>query len=156
MNRYITLPGYGNSDEKHWQTYFESKLPNSSRIQQESWEKPECSSWVNNIDEHVKNGDIKNSIVITHSMGGIALAHWAVKFHRKIKGALIVAPPDLENPYKDYKLESFTPIPLQRLPFPSILVCSSNDHWASVERSAFFAEAWGSKLVTLKNAGHKG
>ena len=66
------------------------------------------------------------------------------------KGTVLIC----HHQLKDYKLESFTPIPLQRLPFPSILVCSSNDHWASVEISAFFAKAWGSKLVTLKNAGH--
>ncbi|MBK9936328.1 MAG: alpha/beta hydrolase [Cytophagaceae bacterium] len=28
------IPGYDNSNEDHWQTYFENQLPNCHRIQQ--------------------------------------------------------------------------------------------------------------------------
>lgn len=33
---YLIVPGYGNSAAEHWQTYFESVLPNSFRVQQKS------------------------------------------------------------------------------------------------------------------------
>ena len=154
MVKFFTIPGYGNSGEDHWQSNFELELDNISRINQESWDHPICEDWVNEINKAVGGKDISETIIITHSLGGIALAHWANQYNKKIKGALIVAPPDLENPYEELNLGSFTPLPLKELPFPSILVCSSSDNWATLERSRLFAVSWGSRLIVLNNAGH--
>ncbi|MFY0687906.1 MAG: serine hydrolase family protein [Cyclobacteriaceae bacterium] len=151
---FFTIPGYGNSDKEHWQTYFEQKLVSCQRIVQDNWTEPVMSDWVQRIDESVRHAHLSDSIFITHSMGGIALAHWAKQYNKAIKGAFIVAPPDLENPYEDLGLKSFTPIPQIQLPFRSILVASSNDHWIRLERAEYFANAWGSELVVLNNAGH--
>lgn len=151
---FLIIPGHGNSGEDHWQTYFENNLTNCTRIQQKSWDKPLCDDWVSNIDKAVNQYDPETVVLISHSMGGIAIAQWASKFNTKIKGAMIVAPPDLENPWRDYGLESFTPIPKTRLPFPSIIVASTNDHWATKERTTTFAENWGSKLFFIGDAGH--
>ena len=63
-------------------------------------------------------------VLISHSMGGIAIAHWAKQFNIKINGAMIVAPPELDIPYQDLWLESFAPTPTSKLPFPSV----SNEH----------------------------
>jgi len=40
------------------------------------------------------------------------------------------------------------------LPFPTIVVASTDDPFVSPERAAAFANAWGSRLVTLPGAGH--
>jgi uncharacterized protein len=154
MAKFFIIPGYGNSGDEHWQTYFETKLDNCSRINQDSWDHPTCDDWVNGINDSLANEDLSNSILITHSLGCLALVHWVNRFGKKPKGAMIVAPPDLENPYQDLNLESFTPIPLNKLNFSSIVVRSSNDHWSSMERSKLFSDSWGSKLITLDNAGH--
>ncbi|MCX6180656.1 MAG: alpha/beta fold hydrolase [Bacteroidetes bacterium] len=151
---YLILPGYGNSDEGHWQTYFEKQLPNCHRVLQMSWDKPICSDWINAINEAVKQFDPETVVLISHSMGGIAIAQWAKYFDAKVKGAFIVAPPDLENPYLDLSLESFIPIPTSKLPFPSLVIASSNDNWATVKRSQYFAKNWGSKLIAIGDAGH--
>ncbi len=98
--------------------------------------------------------DPKTVVLISHSMGGIAIAHWAVKFGTQIKAAMIVAPPDLDNPWQDLGLASFTPIPTQKLPFPSVIVGSNNDHWATQQRTKTFAQQWGSTLHFIGNAGH--
>ena len=45
-------------------------------------------------------------------------------------------------------------MPLARLPFPSKVVFSQNDEWATPARARQFAEAWGSELIDLGNAGH--
>ncbi len=87
-------------------------------------------------------------------MGGIAIAHWAREFNVKIKGAMIVAPPDLDNPWQDLGLESFTPIPLLPFPFSSVIIGSTNDNWATKERTEAFAKNWGSKLIFIGDAGH--
>lgn len=151
---YLIIPGYGNSGSTHWQTYFENNLPNCSRIQQKSWEKPICEDWVENINKVVAQFDPETVVLISHSMGGIALVHWAKRFKTKIKGAMIVAPADVENPFADYPIDSFLPIPMLKLPFPSLLVASTNDNWATNERTQLFAENWGSKLLFIGDAGH--
>lgn len=151
---YFILPGYGNSGEDHWQSYFEKTLPNCSRIEQKSWEEPLCEDWVEAIEQALQKVSHENIVLISHSLGGIALAHWADRFPRKILGAMIVAPPDIENPYMDLGLQSFTPIPLQKFPFRSIVVASTDDHWATVDRSTYFANSWGSELRFIENAGH--
>lgn len=154
MTKYFTLPGYGNSGSDHWQTYFESQLANCQRIEQASWDHPKLDDWVNQLENSLKNEDLAHTILITHSLGGMALLHWVKHFHKTVKAALIVAPPDLENPFQDLGLGDLPPIPREQLPFPSIVVCSTNDHWMRLERSQYFAEQWGSELLVLENAGH--
>lgn len=151
---YLIIPGYGNSGATHWQTYFESVLPNSFRVQQKGWYKTLCTDWVNTINDAVMQYNPETVVLVSHSMGGIAIAHWASRFDIKIKGAMIVAPPDLDNPFQDLSLESFTPIPVTKFPFPSILVASTNDHWTTKERSQIFAKNWESKLIFIGAAGH--
>jgi hypothetical protein len=46
------------------------------------------------------------------------------------------------------------PMPMTRLPFPSIVVASTNDEYASMARAQEFAAAWGSRLVNIGAAGH--
>ncbi|HSU93561.1 MAG TPA: alpha/beta hydrolase, partial [Gemmatimonadaceae bacterium] len=41
-----------------------------------------------------------------------------------------------------------------RLPFPSIVVASTNDEYVTIERARFFANAWGSSFVNIGEAGH--
>jgi predicted alpha/beta hydrolase family esterase len=151
---YLIVPGFGNSDINHWQTYFERQLPNCTRIEQKSWDKPLCIDWVKTINEKINNHNTESVILISHSLGGIAIAHWANHYNTIIKGAFIVAPPDIENPYLDLSLDSFTPIPLAKFPFRSIVVGSTNDNWATKQRTKTFAENWGSELIFIGDAGH--
>jgi uncharacterized protein len=154
MTNYLTIPGYGNSGPAHWQTYFENRIPGCNRIQQRSWDHPIMQDWVNTIHEAVMQYDLQTVVLISHSMGGIAIAHWANQYKLPIKGAMIVAPPDLENPYQELTIENFTPVPATALPFPSVVVASTNDPWASKERTALFSKNWGSQLIFIGAAGH--
>jgi hypothetical protein len=43
---------------------------------------------------------------------------------------------------------------LARLPFPSIVVASSDDEYVSPTRAALFADNWGSSLADIGNKGH--
>lgn len=151
---FIIVPGYGNSDEQHWQTYFQRQLPNSCRIAPKSWDKPICEDWIEAIQKEVDCHKASKVMLISHSLGGIAIAHWVSKYPMAITGAFIVAPPNLEDPYKDLGLESFTPIPRQPFPFPSLLIGSTNDPWATPEKTNEFAQYWGSHLQFIGDAGH--
>lgn len=151
---YLIVPGYGNSGDDHWQTHLEKNLPNCRRIEQKSWNEPLCLDWVNSIHEAVMQHNPETVVLVSHSMGGIAIAHWASQCSIKIKGAMLVAPPDLDNPWQDLGLNSFAPIPVKKLPFRSVLVASTNDNWATAARSEVFARNWDSKLIFIGDAGH--
>ena len=45
-------------------------------------------------------------------------------------------------------------MPLRRLPFPSVLVASTDDPYVTEERARTFAEAWGSRFVSAGDVGH--
>ena len=51
-------------------------------------------------------------------------------------------------------VKSFRPVPLVRLPFPTIVVASDDDVYVTRERAETFARAWGSRFVALPRAGH--
>ena len=48
----------------------------------------------------------------------------------------------------------FMPMVLDKLPFTSIAVVSSNDYYVSLERAKYFASCWGSELVNIGDTGH--
>ncbi|TLX78432.1 serine hydrolase family protein [Labilibacter sediminis] len=154
MIYYFTLPGLGGSDNNHWQSHFERVLPNCKRIEQENWEKPNREDWINTVEKAVEGYDLSQVVFISHSLGGITLAHWVKKFQKKIKGALIVAPPNLNDVSSEYELDSFLPVPEEVIPFPTVFVASANDPWASYEASTKLAGQWGSELIGIGDAGH--
>ena len=45
-------------------------------------------------------------------------------------------------------------MPLAPIPFPTIVVASTDDEFVTADRAARFAEAWGSRLVVIGAAGH--
>lgn len=154
MTNYLIVPGLGNSGPEHWQTWFESSGSNFIRIQQQEWEAPACEEWISAIDRAVSAFDPSTVVLIGHSLGCLTIVHWANKYKRTIKGALLVAPSDAEADVYTFPAKGFAPIPLDRLNFKTIVVASSNDVWVSLERAAHFAKCWGSELVNIGEAGH--
>jgi prephenate dehydrogenase len=150
----LVLPGWQNSGPLHWQTLWEQEFPMLRRVQQQDWDSPRREDWVKRISEEV--GRAPAPIVFAaHSLGCIALAHWAQaapEQMKKVKGALLVAPIDADHlaPH----IRNFAPVPLQALPFPSIVVASSDDPYLSKDRAREFAHAWGSKFEDAGPVGH--
>jgi predicted alpha/beta hydrolase family esterase len=67
---------------------------------------------------------------------------------------LLVGPSDTEADSYPPGTSGFKPVPLFKLPFPSIAIMSTNDPYVSNVRATLFAEKWGSELVNIGNAGH--
>jgi predicted alpha/beta hydrolase family esterase len=106
-------------------------------------------------DEVERDGRIASPpVLVAHSLGCIAVAHWARTGTRPIQGALLVVPPDVEHPDFPPVVEGFAPIPRERLAFPSIVVASRNDQYGDFERSRGLAAAWGSRFVDAGDSGH--
>ncbi len=51
-------------------------------------------------------------------------------------------------------LKTFQPTPTGPLPFPSILVASTDDPWIEIDRARTLATAWGSYFVDAGPQGH--
>ena len=45
-------------------------------------------------------------------------------------------------------------MPLQKLPFPSLVVASTNDEYVTLERAQYFVSCWGSQFVNIGKLGH--
>jgi predicted alpha/beta hydrolase family esterase len=154
MNRYLIIPGLGNSGPEHWQTFFEQSGNNFLRIQQKEWDAPDCNDWISTFDKMVSRFDPAHTILIGHSLGCATIAHWARKYNKMVKAAMLVAPSDVEAPIYAFPATGFAPMPLQKLPFKTLVVASTNDPWVSLERANFFADHWGSELINIGDAGH--
>ncbi|TPN86833.1 RBBP9/YdeN family alpha/beta hydrolase [Aquimarina algicola] len=154
MINYLIVPGLGNSGEEHWQTYLEKSGNNFYRIEQDEWDAPNCEDWIKRIDEKVQEFDLSTVVLIGHSLGCSTIAKWATVYQRQIKGALLVAPSDLEAPLYTFPAKGFDPIPKDEIKFKTIVVASSNDPWVSIDRAEYFSNNWGSEFVNIGDAGH--
>lgn len=152
-NYCFILPGLNNSGPQHWQTLWENEF-GYTRIQQKDWDTPVCEDWITTIDAAVTQHPLEEVILIGHSLACCTIAHWANKYQRVIKGALLVAPSDVDAPSYPTGTTGFMPMPLQKLPFASVVVASTDDFYASLERAAHFAACWGSSYVNAGALGH--
>jgi uncharacterized protein len=149
----LIVPGWGDSGPRHWQTLWEQANPGFRRVVQRDWEYPIRAEWVEMLRREIGAAG-RPAVVVAHSLGCIAIAHCASGAPLPLKGALLVAPPDVEDPDFPPVIEGFAPVPRAQLPFPSIIVASRNDPFASFERSRSLAEAWGSRFVDAGASGH--
>lgn len=159
----VVVPGVGDSGENHWQTLVERAHPRSVRVVQEEWNVPYRDEWVASLDRTL--AAIADPVLLVgHSAGSVTIVHWAASAGAaslaKVAGALLVAPADLESDLPDGTPLDFledmgwVPCPRAVLPFPSVVVASSDDPYATIERSEEYATSWGSRFVRLDRAGH--
>jgi predicted alpha/beta hydrolase family esterase len=152
-NYCFILPGLNNSGPQHWQTYWENDY-GFTRIQQVEWDNPVADEWTSTIEAAVSNCPLNEVMLVGHSLACCAIVKWAERYKHSIKGALLVGPSDTEAPSYPPGTSGFTPMPAYRLPFPSIVVASSDDFYVSMDRAKFFAGNWGSQLVNAGALGH--
>lgn len=150
----LILPGLGSSGQQHWQTLWEQQFANFVRVEQEDWETPRRENWVDTLHEKITAFPPSSVLLVGHSLACTLVAYWAQQYQYAIKGALLVAPSDTEADTYPAGTEGFTPVPINKLSFPSIVVASTNDVYVTLERANFFANAWGSELVNIGEAGH--
>lgn len=155
--RYLIVPGWQGSADDHWQSHWQRSLPNSARVEQLDWLTPRREDWVAALERQIA-ADPRPAILIAHSLGCVTVAHWAAQAPmaslRRVQGALLVAPADVQRPNCPEALRNFAPIPRHLLPFPSQLVGSDNDSAASAARAIELAREWGSEAAILSGAGH--
>lgn len=155
--RYLIVPGWQGSPDEHWQSHWQRSLPNSQRVEQADWLNPDREAWVNQLNRAIA-AQATPVVLIAHSLGCVTVAHWAanapVELLRRVHGALLVAPADVERAACPEPLKGFAPIPRELLPFPTQLVGSDNDAAASAARAIELARDWGAETAILSGVGH--
>ncbi len=179
--RALILPGWQNSGAGHWQSLWQAQH-GYERVTQHDWMRPLRGDWITRLEDHlltiqeqtieqIPGRDAKNAgknrletashlqpsiILIAHSLGCHLVAAWAAlsKNTHRIKGALLVAPPDGLREQFPPELKSWRPPVLHKLPFPSICVISGNDPLCDLQAGQDMAQSWGSECIELGNKGH--
>ena len=150
----LILPGWQNSGPVHWQSRWEA-LYGDLRVEQHDWMRPLRGDWIARLED-VLLAQTGPSILVAHSLGCLLTAAWASHSRNThlVQGALLVAPGDPERPELQAALKSWTPVPLNRLPFKSLLLASRDDPYCSFERAQTFAQAWGAEWMDCGARGH--
>src|SRR5574341_1326831 len=149
----LILPGWKGSGPGHWQTEWQRARPELRRVEQSSWTEPVLGDWAEALERAVR-GAPSPVLLVGHSLACALVAHWArAGSVERVAGALLVAPADVDDPSNGTP-QSFSPMPLERLPFPSWVVGSRNDPFATFERAGELAREWGGQLLDAGRSGH--
>jgi uncharacterized protein len=153
-SRVLLLPGWLNSGPSHWQSRWETRQ-GFARVEQDDWDWPRRGDWMARLDEVVL-GDDAPAVLVAHSLGCQLVAAWAAhsRHRHRVKGALLVAPPDTEREDTPPQLFNWRPMVRHRLPFVSVVVASTDDPFCTLERARVIAADWGSQWHEIGARGH--
>ncbi len=143
----IIVPGLHDSGPAHWQSRWQQRHAEFSRVRQDDWERPQLGAWAARLDE-VRASDPRPALFIAHSFGCLATVHSLARDGRNAAGALLVAPAD------PVKFGVADLLPALALPCPTLMVASANDPWMRADSAAAWARRWGSELVEGGWLGH--
>lgn len=145
--RLMIVPGLHGSGPDHWQTRWETRMPHAQRVEQEQWDVPELETWSKQLAREL-NQSGKPALLIAHSFGCLTSVHRARLDSSRIAGALLVAPAD---PVKFGVAAQLNNV---RLPFPAVVIGSTDDPWMSGERAAYWADQWHAGFINAGALGH--
>lgn len=143
----LIVPGLRNSGPTHWQSWFETQLPDTRRVEQADWEVTCLSDWAARVREEI-DAVGEPVWIVAHSFGCLASVTAGFVRPAQILGALLVAPADPRRFGEPSVLLE------ERLAFPSLVVASSNDPWVKAEAAEYWAGQWGSEHLNIGPAGH--
>lgn len=150
----LLLPGWLDSGPGHWQTRWQS-VHGFERVEQADWSWPRRGDWMARLEEVLLTRE-RPAVLVAHSLGCHLVAAWAAhSVHRdRVLGALLVAPPELERPDLPPQLHGWKPAVRTPLPFPALLVYSTDDPFANAAAARQLAADWCVPTWCLGAAGH--
>ena len=150
----IIIPGLGGSGPEHWQSLWETRLPDARRVVQANWDKPDRAGWIAELDAPVAQSKVP-PILVAHSLSCALVACWAMQHTRPVHAALLVAPADVDSDtHTPPEAHVFRPMPMTPLPFPTIVAASRDDPYVAFRRAIAMVQAWGAELADIGEAGH--
>lgn len=149
----LVVPGLGGSGPRHWQTLWEARDPDVHRVEQRDPNDPVLGEWLEALEREVARAPLP-VVLVAHSLGVALVNHWAGQAGGRVRGALLVAPADVDSKEHPPEAQRFAPMPLRPLPFTSVVVASENDPFVSLGRARYFADRWGGRFVAVGALGH--
>lgn len=153
MRYMITLPGIGGSGEDHWQSIWEKAEPQFMRFQPANWDEPDLEDWTHSLERAVKNCK-RPPVLVAHSLACLLVVHWAMQSSSSVAGAFLVSVPDPDGPKFPSAAASFRVVPEKPLRFPSLVVASTDDPYATLAHVRMRCAQWEAKLVVAGALGH--
>lgn len=142
----LIVPDTGDAPPDHWQARWVRSLKTARKIEQADWSAPDILVWSDVIVAAARR-QTRPAVVVAHGLGVLAVAHAAERLGATgVVGAFLVAPSDVGP--------GLPPPPAERLPWPAVVVASSNDPLCSVERARDLAQQWGAAFTEAGEAGH--
>lgn len=154
-SRVLLLPGWQGSGPGHWQSRWEA-LHGDLRVEQHGWDWPRRGDWMARLEE-VLAAQTTPVWLAAHSLGCHLVAAWAAhsRHAQRVRGALLVAPPDLRRPDLPPALAPWRPEVRRRLPFAAVAVLSDDDPYAPLPVAEALVADWGCATVhRLPGRGH--
>jgi predicted alpha/beta hydrolase family esterase len=150
----LILPGWQGSGPDHWQSRWE-RAHGYTRVDQHDWQRPLRGDWIARLEEVLLTCSAP-AVLVAHSLGCVHVAAWAAHSRntQRVKGALLVAPPDTERDDLRQQLPGWSPLPRGRLPFPSVVIASSDDPFCTPGRARQLAADWGADYLDAGPCGH--
>lgn len=152
--RVLLLPGWQDSGPAHWQSLWQHQH-GWQRVVQDDWFWPRRGDWMARLEE-VLLESAAPAVLVAHSLGCHLVAAWAAHSSQtaRVIGALLVAPPDTESTDMPPQLANWRPMLRQRLPFPALVLHSSDDPFGSADCARQLAADWGAQHRCLGAHGH--
>ena len=160
----LIIPGRNGSGPGHGQTWLETRLPGACRVSGIDWERPAIHAWAGAIVREIDrlHGEVW---LVAHSFGCLAALVAGQRRAERIAGAMLVAPADPEL-FSETGFQDWTDteaarspavsrlLPHDALPYPTLLVLSTNDPWLRVTTGLTWASRWGARIVHAGAVGH--
>lgn len=153
----LILPGWQGSGPLHWQMRWAAQY-GYRVVEQDDWRRPRRGDWLARLDEVVIDtpGDGADIVFAAHSLGCIQVAAWALfsRHAARVRGALLVAPGNVEEPELREQIPGWAPIVRTRLPFAAHVIASQNDPYMALDAAQGLAQDWGVPCTNIGCAGH--
>ncbi len=151
--RVLILPGYGGSGPGHWQSLWQQQNLAWQRFSPSDWDAPDLTDWLAALDRAVA-AEPEPPLLVAHSLACLLVGHWGATRQTRVRGAFLVAPPDPKAPVFPAEAGSFLPLPQAKLPFPALVVASTDDPYGSAGFAQDLAETYRAWFVSLGPLGH--
>jgi predicted alpha/beta hydrolase family esterase len=150
----VFVAGIGNSGPEHWQRRWHERIPGSVWVEHDSWDEPVRDTWVGELQAALRAVE-GPKILIAHSLGCPLVVEWASEHQPDgVVGAFLVAVPDVHGPNFPSEATGFDSPRYRALPFPALVVASTDDPYGSPEHSREITRCLGAGLVDVGPKGH--
>jgi predicted alpha/beta hydrolase family esterase len=158
---FVFLAGLGNSAPEHWQRAWFGELSGTARalwVDHHDWNRVSRGRWLTELDAAIDGADATERplVFVAHSLGCLLAAEWIDENRdATVRGALLVAPPDLTVEGAPKEISGFrSPFVMGSLPCRGIVAASENDPLASIDFARRLSEHWKARLVEVGPRGH--